>query len=116
MRPTNIERKDDSNAKEICKPKLVLIEGILGAGKTTSAKIVARNLKQENYKIKFYSEMDVDNPIRTPEFDRIRSRHPHEGPLRGTDQNGLSVDPSIYENRQWSNLAEKCRRNEFIGN
>ena len=114
MKPQKMEHKSGSKVKERNKPKLVLVEGMPGAGKTTCAKIVANKLKQEKYRIKFYSEMDDDNPIRTPEFDRIRSRHPHVEPLKGTGLNGLSLDPTIYEDRQWSKLAKKCIRGEDI--
>ncbi len=68
------------------KPKLILIEGLPGAGKTTTAQIVDEILRESEMKTQLFLEGNVDHPadfegvayFTTEEFGKLLSRHEEE--------------------------------------
>jgi hypothetical protein len=71
---------------ELVKPKLILIEGLPGAGKTTSAQIVNDILGESEMKAHLFLEGNVDHPadfegvayFTTEEFANLLSKHEGE--------------------------------------
>jgi hypothetical protein len=92
---------------------LILVEGMIGAGKSTTAAWLADWLSDRGEHAVAFPEFAPDHPIRTRAVDRLRSVHPEpvEKPADiGPD--GLARDASVYEVRQWSRLAEDCARTQ----
>ena len=77
--------------------RLILIEGMVGAGKSTTARRLARRLQDRGEDVRAYDEFAPDHPIRTEVADRL-----------------LGVDganhPGVYDRRQWDALADRCVR------
>ena len=90
-------------------PRLILVEGMPGAGKTTTAKQLAEWLPQQGIPARCYPEMADDNPIRTPGVDAMRANHPQVRPLPDTGADGFAKDPSVYAIEQWGRLAARAR-------
>jgi hypothetical protein len=86
---------------------LVFIEGMTGAGKSTTARNVAAWLEARGEPVHLYHEMDPDNPIRTKGVDAMRSNHPQVGRLPDVGPDGFALDPSVYGPTQWSDLARR---------
>jgi hypothetical protein len=90
--------------------RLILVEGMIGAGKSTTARQVASWLVGRGEDARVFSEFAADHPIRTKAIDRLRAVHPE--PVSKPDdvgQDGLAADPRVYEIDQWRRLAERCR-------
>lgn len=77
--------------------RLVLIEGMVGAGKSTTARQLARGLQDRGEDARAYDEFAPDHPIRTQVADR----------LLGVEE---ANDPGVYDLRQWNALADRCVR------
>jgi hypothetical protein len=97
-----------SGAVTATSPRLVFIEGMPGAGKTTTAKHLAQWLPEQGVATRCYLEMADDNPIRTPGVDAMRFRHPQVRPLPDTDETGFARDHSVYAVEQWGRLARRA--------
>jgi predicted kinase len=90
---------------------LILVEGMIGAGKSTTSEWIADWLTSRGEHAVAYPEFAPDHPIRTRAVDRLRSMHPEPVQKPGDiGADGLSRDASVYEVRQWSRLAEDCVR------
>ncbi len=76
-------------------PRLILIEGMIGAGKTTTAGWVEDWLAGRGEDARAFSEFDEDQPIRTRAVDQLRGQPAQE--------------PDAYAASQWRRLAERCR-------
>jgi len=85
--------------------QLILIEGMSGAGKSTTAERLAARLREAGFEAASYHEFDRDNPIRTKASDAMRDGYEKEGPLRfpGSDASGSNP----YGSEQWAMLAEQ---------
>ena len=78
-------------------PRLILIEGMIGSGKTTTAGHLADWLARRGEDVRAFDEGAADHPIRTRRVDELLAV-----PAPG--------DPDAYSAGQWRRLAERCRR------
>jgi len=93
--------------------RLIFVEGMPGAGKSTTAQNLGRWLSERGESCRAYHEMDDDNPIRTRGTDAMRANHPHVKPLPDVGPAGFAVDPGVYAMEQWSRLANRCANGEW---
>jgi thymidylate kinase len=80
-------------------PRLILVEGMIGSGKTTTAGHLADWLSRRGEDVRAFDEGDADHPIRTRRVDELLA-----APAPG--------DPGAYSAGQWRRLAERCLRDE----
>ena len=78
-------------------PRLILIEGMIGSGKTTTAERLADWLSRRGEDVRAFDEGAADHPIRTRRVDELLA-----APAPG--------DPDVYSVGQWRRLAERCLR------
>jgi hypothetical protein len=92
--------------------RLILIEGIIGSGKTTMATQVGDWLARRGEKARVFCECADDHPIRTRAEDRLRvAADPQTpGPPGSAGDGGAAGSPSAYPAGQWRRLAERCLR------
>ena len=101
--------------------RLVLIEGMIGAGKTTTARRVETWLTSRGEDARAFDEFAPDHPIRTRAVDRLRAHYRKlaargsgeaggegAGPP-GTAEHDGGASPGAYAVGQWRRLAERCR-------
>jgi hypothetical protein len=74
--------------------RLILIEGMIGAGKTATAGWIEDWLSERGEDARAFREFDEDQPIRTRAVDQLRGRPPRES--------------GVYAAGQWRQLAERC--------
>jgi hypothetical protein len=92
---------------------LILIEGMIGAGKSTMAGRLERRLNARGEKARAYAEFAEDHPIRTKAVDLLRAAYPEPVWVPGdVAEDGLARDRSVYAPQQWGRLAERCRNGE----
>jgi predicted kinase len=90
--------------------RLVLIEGMIGAGKSTMAGRLERRLTARGEKARAYLEFAEDHPLRTKAVDLLRAAHPEPVWAPGdVAEDGLARDRSVYGVEQWGRLAARCR-------
>jgi len=80
-------------------PRLILVEGMIGSGKTTTAGHLADWLSRRGEDVRAFDEGAADHPIRTRRVDELLA-----GPAPD--------DPGAYSAGQWRRLAERCLRDE----
>jgi predicted kinase len=83
--------------------RLILIEGMIGSGKTTTAAHVGRWLARRGENARVFRECAADHPIRTRAEDRLRAAAGPQAP-------GPPRSPGEYGADQWRRLAERCLR------
>jgi predicted kinase len=94
--------------------RLILVEGMIGSGKTTTAERVADWLSRRGEDVRAYHEVAADHPIRTEAMDRVRAAIPQ--PPQAPGAAGAEGDaraaggPDVYAVDQWRRLAERCLR------
>jgi hypothetical protein len=91
---------------------LIFVEGMVGAGKSTTARKIAEWLEVRGESARAYHEGDDDNPIRTKGTDLMRANHPQAKPLPDVGPDGLAIDPRTYGPQQWRDLAGRCQAGE----
>ena len=79
--------------------RLILVEGMIGSGKTTTAGRLGDWLSGRGEDVRAFDEGAADHPIRTRRVDELLSV-----PAPG--------DPGAYSASQWRRLADRCRRRE----
>jgi predicted kinase len=77
--------------------RLILVEGMIGSGKTTTAERLGDWLSGRGEDVRTYDEGAADHPIRTRRVDELLG-----APAPG--------DPGAYSASQWRRLAERCLR------
>ena len=81
--------------------RLIVIEGMIGSGKTTTATGVGDWLAGRGENVRVFCEGAADHPIRTRAEDRLRAEA----------GDGAAADsPGVYAAVQWRRLAERCLR------
>jgi predicted kinase len=90
--------------------RLILIEGMIGAGKSTMAGRLERRLTARGEKARAYLEFAEDHPLRTKAVDLLHAAHPEPVRVPGdVGEDGLACDRSVYAVEQWGRLAARCR-------
>ena len=92
--------------------RLILIEGMIGSGKTTTAMRVGDWLASQGENARVFCEGAAGHPIRTGAEDRLRAAAgPHPpGPPGGAADGRAEGSPRAYGDDQWRRLAERCLR------
>jgi len=92
--------------------QLILIEGMIGSGKTATAVRVGDWLASRGENARVFCEGAADHPIRTRAEDRLRAAagpEPPEPP--GSTADGRAEgSPRAHAADQWRRLAERCLR------
>ena len=79
--------------------RLILIEGMIGSGKTTTAEHLRDWLSARGEDVRAFHEGAADHPIRTRRVDELLA-----APAPG--------GPDEYSASQWRRLAERCRQSD----
>jgi hypothetical protein len=91
--------------------RLILIEGMIGSGKTTTAMRVGDWLARRGENARVFCEGAADHPIRTRAEDRLRAADGPQAPGLGSAGDGRAAgSPGAYAAGQWRRLAERCLR------
>jgi hypothetical protein len=92
--------------------RLILIEGMMGSGKTTMATQVGDWLARRGENVRVFCECADDHPIRTRAEDRLRAAADPQapGPLGSAGDGRAAGSPGAYPAGQWRRLAERCLR------
>jgi hypothetical protein len=91
--------------------QLILIEGMIGSGKTTTAMRVGDWLVSQGENARVVPEGAADHPIRTRAEDRLRAAaDPRPPGPPGSAADGIEGSPGDYPDDQWRRLAERCLR------
>ena len=91
--------------------QLILIEGMIGSGKTTTATQVGDWLARRGENARVFCECTADHPIRTRAEDRLRAAASPQAPGPGSAGDGRAAgSPGAYAADQWRRLAERCLR------
>jgi hypothetical protein len=87
--------------------RLILIEGMIGSGKTATAIGVGDWLARQGEEVRVFCEGAADHPIRTRAEDRLRAAASPPGPGQAGD-GGIVGRPGVYAAAQWRRLAGRC--------
>jgi hypothetical protein len=92
--------------------QLILIEGMIGSGKTATAVRVGEWLAGRGESAQVFCEGAADHPIRTRAEDRLRAAAgPRSSAVPGSAvDGGAEGSPRAYAHDQWRRLAERCLR------
>ena len=80
--------------------QLILIEGMIGAGKSTTAERLAARLREGRRSVPAFHEFADNHPIRTPGVDLIRT--------------GARAPGSMYDPGQWHAFADRCAQGTTV--
>lgn len=93
--------------------RLILIEGMIGSGKTTTAARIGDWLARRGENARVFCEAAADHPIRTSAEDRLRAEVGLRAPGFGSARASVPVgSPGMYAASQWRRLAERCLRDQ----
>lgn len=90
--------------------QLILIEGMIGSGKTTTAMRIGDWLARRGENARVFCEAAAGHPIRTRAEDRLRAAagpQPPRPPDSAADGRA-DGSPRVYADDQWRRLAERC--------
>jgi hypothetical protein len=91
--------------------RLILIEGMIGAGKTTTAKWLEDWLSRRGEDARAYCEVAADHPRPDQAVDELRAAARDDG-LALDAGNGAAGEPGAYAAGQWRALAGRCLRGQ----
>ena len=83
--------------------QLILVEGMTGAGKSTTAKRLDQRLAAHGCEARSFHEFDADNPIRTKSSEAMKKGYEKDGPLPIPDAGPPGANP--FGSQQWAELA-----------
>lgn len=89
--------------------QLILVEGMIGSGKTTTAMRVGAWLARQGENARVFCEGAADHPIRTRAEDRLRAAAGPQPPGSAADARA-ERSPRASADDQWRRLAERCPR------
>jgi hypothetical protein len=90
--------------------RLIMIEGMIGSGKTMTATRVGEWLARRGESVRVFCEGAADHPIRTGAEDRLRAAAGLRVPGPGGTGAGDAGRPGGYPAVQWRRLAGRCGR------
>jgi hypothetical protein len=92
--------------------RLILIEGMIGSGKTSTAVRLGDWLTSRGENARVFREGAADHPIRTKAEDRLRAAAGPRPPVAPGSAADAVVEgsPRAYGDDQWRRLAERCLR------
>jgi hypothetical protein len=95
--------------------RLILIDGMIGAGKSTLARDLETWLASRGERVTAYNEFAADHPIRTQAIDRLRAAFaggldPAASAAAAAEPADFTGGPGGYPPGQWRALAERCLR------
>lgn len=85
--------------------RIILVEGMIGAGKSETAERLARSLRHRGRNASCFHEFAENHPIRTKAVDRLRSESPELQAHVAT----MPTQSGRYSLDQWSELVDRCR-------
>ena len=88
--------------------RLILIEGMIGAGKSTMATQVETWLAGRGEDARAFHEFATDHPIRTRAVNQLRVAFARQAGSAGHDLDGGVPGAGAYPAGQWQRLAERC--------
>jgi hypothetical protein len=90
--------------------QLILVEGMIGSGKTTTAMRVGDWLAGRGEDARVFCEGAADHPIRTKAEDRLRADAGLQPPGPPGSAADARASAGAYTDDQWRRLAERCLR------
>lgn len=88
--------------------RLILVEGMIGAGKSETAARLARSLRNRGRRASHFHEFAQDHPIRTKAVDHLRN----ESPESRARVAAVTMESDRYSLDQWSALVDGCRSDD----
>ena len=94
--------------------KLILVEGSIGSGKTTTAENLAKKIKASGDKAVWYHENAPDNPLNTYLSQLLQDNYGRHFDLQSVIMKLLHNDPSVDTIPLWRALSERCKHRDEI--
>lgn len=94
--------------------KLILIEGSIGSGKTSTAKNLADKINTKSLKAIWYHENAPDNPLNTYLSRSLQENYGKQFDIRSTIEKFRRNDPEVDSIRLWKSFTEACLHREEI--
>ena len=94
---------------------LILVEGLIGAGKTWTTEYLGEEINKTGIKTAWYLELDTDSPIDTLPTKLLNANYEKKFDLEQALAGDGPDNPTVYTLPQWKKLAESLNgSNEII--